>query len=99
MSCDSHASKRKNLQPKKRSMCKNSEVLNEIKRKKKKFEESSSIPLEQKTKQIPSQRSKDKQVLPSENSSTTMPPFSHSGNFALALASHSNSSIKVLKII
>jgi len=100
LSADSHASKRKNLQPKKRSVRKVEETLSEVRKKKKKVEEAGIISSDQKQKQIqtPGLRIKEKtQASGPENFSNQTPstfPGLHSGNCSL-LASHSNGSIKV----
>ncbi len=87
MSADSHASKRKNMQPKKRSVRKGDEMLSEIRRKKKKIEETGGTLSEQKLKSAGGPR-KDKQGPGAENSSTQPTVTAlHSG---MGCLSHSN---------
>ena len=98
MNPDSHASKRKSMQPKKRSLKKADEILSDAKKKKKKVEE---VPIatpplsEQKPKPQPVRISKDKPSGPENgNNSSSITPTS--GTLA---SPHSNASSKVLLLM
>ncbi len=97
MNADSHASKRKSMQPKKRSLRKADEMLSEIKKKKKKIEESSPAPAapssEQKPKAVPA-RGKEKMAGAAENgNSSSIVAATVSGGTIPSC--HSNGSVKV----
>lgn len=101
MSADSHASKRKNMQPKKRSVRKSDEMLSEIRRKKKKYEETCNTPSEQKQKSGSEPRKEKQMLAAAENSSNPTQSAStvlHSGN---GCASHScgPSSLAAMKVL